>query len=114
MKIIGFQIMFLARLEGAPLSKAYELYVVEGGRLITQPKNFILKSIATRRLNMSRMCEICGKKPMVGNNVSHAHNVTKRRFNPNLQRVRTISNGSVKKMVVCTNCIKSGSVVKAP
>jgi large subunit ribosomal protein L28 len=63
---------------------------------------------------MSRMCEICGKKPMVGNNVSHAHNVTKRRFNPNLQRVRTISNGSVKKMVVCTNCIKSGSVVKAP
>ena len=63
---------------------------------------------------MSKMCEICGKKPMVGNNVSHAHNVTKRRFNPNLQRVRTISNGSVKKMVVCTNCIKSGSVVKAP
>jgi large subunit ribosomal protein L28 len=63
---------------------------------------------------MSRMCEICGKKPMVGNNVSHAHNLTKRRFNPNLQRVRTISNGSVKKMVVCTNCIKSGSVVKAP
>ena len=63
---------------------------------------------------MSRMCEICGKKPMVGNNVSHAHNVTKRRFNPNLQRVRTISNGSVKKMVVCTNCIKSGSVAKAP
>jgi large subunit ribosomal protein L28 len=60
------------------------------------------------------MCEICGKKPMVGNNVSHAHNLTKRRFNPNLQRVRTISNGSVKKMVVCTNCIKSGSVVKAP
>jgi large subunit ribosomal protein L28 len=63
---------------------------------------------------MSRMCEICGKKPMVGSNVSHAHNVTKRRFNPNLQRVRTISNGSVKKMIVCTNCIKSGSVVKAP
>jgi len=63
---------------------------------------------------MSRMCEICGKKPMVGNNVSHAHNLTKRRFNPNLKRVRTIYNGSVKKMVVCTNCIKSGSVVKAP
>ena len=63
---------------------------------------------------MSRMCEICGKKPMVGNNVSHAHNVNKRRFNPNLQRVRTISNGRVKKKVVCTSCIKSGSVVKAP
>ncbi len=63
---------------------------------------------------MSKMCAICGKKPMVGNNVSHAHNVTKRRFNPNLQRVRTISNGRVKKMAVCTNCIKSGNVVKAP
>jgi len=43
---------------------------------------------------MSRICEICGKKPMVGNNVSHAHNLTKRRFNPNLQRVRTLSNGT--------------------
>jgi large subunit ribosomal protein L28 len=62
---------------------------------------------------MSKICEICGKKPMVGSNVSHAHNVTKRRFNPNLQRVRTISNGRVKKMVVCTSCIKSGKVVKA-
>ena len=63
---------------------------------------------------MSRMCEICGKKPLVGNNVSHAHNVTKRRFNPNLQKVRALYNGKVKKMVVCTNCIKSGLVVKAP
>jgi len=62
---------------------------------------------------MSKICEICGKKPMVGSNVSHAHNVTKRRFNPNLQRVRTISNGRVKKMIVCTSCIKSGNVVKA-
>jgi len=63
---------------------------------------------------MSRMCEICGKKPLAGNNVSHAHNVTKRRFNPNLQKVRALYNGKVKKMVVCTNCIKSGLVVKAP
>jgi len=63
---------------------------------------------------MSKMCEICGKKPLVGNNVSHAHNVTKKRFNPNLQRVRAVNAGRVKKMVVCTNCIKSGFVVKAP
>jgi len=63
---------------------------------------------------MSRVCEICGKKPMVGHNISHAHNVTKRRFNPNLQRVRTISNGRVKKKMVCTTCIKSGNIVKAP
>ncbi|MBL7179563.1 MAG: 50S ribosomal protein L28 [Pseudomonadota bacterium] len=63
---------------------------------------------------MSKMCEICGKKPMSGHNVSHAHNVTKRRFNPNLQKVRTIQNGRVKRLRVCTSCIKSGHVVKAP
>lgn len=51
---------------------------------------------------------------MVGSNVSHAHNVTKRRFNPNLQRVRALYKGSVKKMTVCTTCIKTGHVVKAP
>jgi len=63
---------------------------------------------------MARTCEICGKKPLVGHNVSHAHNLTKRRFNPNLQRVRTLRDGRVKRMVVCTNCIKSGHIVKAP
>lgn len=63
---------------------------------------------------MSRICEICGKKPLTGNNVSHAHNVTKRRFNPNLQRVRAVLNGRTKKIKVCTSCIKSGNVIKAP
>jgi len=63
---------------------------------------------------MSKACEICGKKPMVGSNVSHAHNVTKRRFNPNLQQVRTLMDGRVRKMSVCTNCIRTGLVVKAP
>ncbi|MGD8369752.1 MAG: 50S ribosomal protein L28 [Desulfobacterales bacterium] len=62
---------------------------------------------------MSKVCEVCGKKPIVGSNVSHAHNVTKRRFNPNLQRVRAIQNGRVRKMVVCTKCIKAGQVIKA-
>lgn len=50
---------------------------------------------------------------MVGSNISHAHNITKRRFNPNLQSVRALHKGQVKKMVVCTQCIKSGNVVKA-
>ncbi len=64
---------------------------------------------------MSKVCAICGKKPMVGCNISHAHNINKRRFNPNLQSVRTLQpNGQVKKIVVCTQCIKSGNVVKAP
>ena len=63
---------------------------------------------------MSKMCAICGKKPMTGSHISHAHNVTPRRFNPNLQRVRTLSEGRVKKIMVCTGCIKSGRVQKAP
>ncbi|MFQ5640215.1 MAG: 50S ribosomal protein L28 [bacterium] len=62
---------------------------------------------------MAKRCEICGKGPMVGNNVSHAHNLTKRRWLPNLQRVRAVINGQVKRIRVCTQCIKSGRVVKA-
>jgi large subunit ribosomal protein L28 len=62
---------------------------------------------------MARICDICGKKPMAGNNVSHAHNRSPRRFMPNLQRVRAIVDGSVQRITVCTNCIKSGRVRKA-
>ncbi len=61
---------------------------------------------------MAHRCDICGKGPAVGNNVSHAHNVTKRRFMPNLQRVRAVVDGSVRRIWVCTQCIKSGRVVK--
>jgi large subunit ribosomal protein L28 len=60
------------------------------------------------------MCDICGKKPQVGHNVSHAHNLTKRRFNPNLQNVRVVKDGRVQKLTVCTRCIKAGQIVKAP
>ncbi|MDY6989551.1 MAG: 50S ribosomal protein L28 [Thermodesulfobacteriota bacterium] len=61
---------------------------------------------------MAKVCEICGKKPMTGHHVSHAHNLTKRRFYPNLQRVRAISNGRIKRIKVCTRCLRSGLVVK--
>ena len=61
---------------------------------------------------MSQVCEICGKRPQSGNNVSHANNHTKRRFNPNLQRVRHEENGQVTHIRVCTRCIRSGAVVK--
>jgi large subunit ribosomal protein L28 len=61
---------------------------------------------------MSKICEICGKKPMVGYNVSHAHNKSKRRWYPNLQKVRAVKNGQNVRMKVCTRCIRSGLVVK--
>ncbi len=61
---------------------------------------------------MAKVCEICGKKPMFGNNVSHAHNITKRRWIPNLQSVRAIVNGTPKRVTVCTSCLKAGKVIK--
>ncbi len=62
---------------------------------------------------MAKRCEICGKGPMAGNNVSHAHNLTKRRWLPNLKKIRAQVNGQVRRIKVCTSCIKSGRVVKA-
>lgn len=63
---------------------------------------------------MSKRCEICGKAPMSGNQISHAHNVTKRVFYPNLQNVRiAVSDGSVVRKKVCTKCLKANKVVKA-
>ena len=61
---------------------------------------------------MAQVCEVCGKRPATGNNVSHAHNKTKRRFNPNLQRVRARVDGSTRRIRVCTRCIRSGKVTK--
>ncbi len=61
---------------------------------------------------MAQVCALCGKKPSTGNNVSHANNKTKRRFNPNLQRVRARVDGSVRRIRVCTRCIRSGKVTK--
>lgn len=62
---------------------------------------------------MSNVCEICGKGPSFGNNVSHANNKTRRMWSPNIQKVRALRNGSVKRIRVCTRCIRSGHVVKA-
>ncbi|MDH5638887.1 MAG: 50S ribosomal protein L28 [Nitrospinota bacterium] len=62
---------------------------------------------------MARECSLCGKKPMFGNKVSHANNTSKRRWNPNLKKVRTPAGGGVNKTIrVCTRCISAGKVVK--
>ena len=62
---------------------------------------------------MARVCDICGKGPQFGNNISHAHNKTKRRWNVNLRPVRARVKGGTKRMRVCTACLRSGKVVKA-
>ena len=62
---------------------------------------------------MARVCEICGKGPRFGNQISHAHNVSQRVWQPNLQTVRMVLKGARKRARVCTRCIRSGAVAKA-
>ncbi len=59
------------------------------------------------------VCEICGKRRLIGNNVSHANNRNKRTFNVNIQQVKMNKAGRSKKGYVCTTCIKAGKVEKA-
>ena len=66
-----------------------------------------------RKIEMAKRCEICGKGPVVGRQVSHAHNVSARRFEPNLQSVRAIIDGGVRRIRVCTRCLRSNKVTKA-
>jgi large subunit ribosomal protein L28 len=62
---------------------------------------------------MAQVCDICGKGPQFGNNISHAHNVTRRRWSVNLQAVKALVNGNAKRLRVCASCIKSGKIAKA-
>lgn len=59
---------------------------------------------------MAANCEVCGKGPSFGHNISHSHVRTKRRWNPNIQRVRAIVSGTPKRVNVCTSCLKAGKV----
>ncbi|MCH7760467.1 50S ribosomal protein L28 [candidate division TA06 bacterium] len=61
---------------------------------------------------MAKQCFYCGKRGQFGSNISHAHNVTKRRWQPNLQRVKAVIEGETKKVYSCTDCIRSGRVTK--
>jgi len=62
---------------------------------------------------MAKTCELCGRGPQFGHKVSHAHNVTNRRWNINLKEVRAVVGGGTRRVKVCTSCIKSGKVTKA-
>ncbi len=76
---------------------------------------------------MSRICEICGKKPVYGNVISrrgirkksggiglHVTAINRRLFLPNLQTVRALVNGGVRRVKVCASCIRAGKITKAP
>ncbi len=63
---------------------------------------------------MARKCYVCGKGPVYGNNVSHANNRTRRRWLPNLQRVKILTEeGESQRVRVCTRCISAGKIRKA-
>jgi large subunit ribosomal protein L28 len=62
---------------------------------------------------MAFACDVCGKNRLVGNNVSHANNRTKRVFRPNLRTVRALVKGAAQRIRVCTRCLRSGLVQKA-
>jgi large subunit ribosomal protein L28 len=60
------------------------------------------------------VCDICGKHPSFGMRLSHSHRRTKRRWDPNVQRVRALVDGSPRRVAVCTSCLRAGKVVKPP
>lgn len=62
---------------------------------------------------MARVCEICGKGKMSGNTVSHANNHNRRTWSPNLRRVKANVDGTVKRIKVCSRCLRSGKVNRA-
>lgn len=61
---------------------------------------------------MAQVCELCGKRPATGHRVSHANNKSKRVWIPNLQRVRARVGSRLRRIRVCTRCIRSGKVTK--
>ncbi len=63
--------------------------------------------------DVAAVCDVCGKGPGFGMSVSHSHRRTRRRWNPNIQRVRALVGKTPKRLYVCTSCIKAGKVTRA-
>ncbi len=63
---------------------------------------------------MANKCEICGKGQTTGSSISRSRSKSKRTFKPNIQKIRVMVDGQPRRMNVCTTCIKSDRVVKAP
>ena len=63
---------------------------------------------------MAAVCDICGKKPFFGKAVTFSHKRNNRRWNPNVQKVRALVDGSPRRVNACTSCIKAGKVTRIP
>lgn len=62
---------------------------------------------------MAAVCDVCGRSPGFGMRVSHSHRRSNRRWTPNIQKLRVIVDGSVKRLNVCVKCLKAGKVRRA-
>jgi large subunit ribosomal protein L28 len=93
------------RVEGAPSFILLRL----PERLRSGPR---LRHEKPKECTVAAVCDICAKKPGFGNNRPWSRKITKRRFNPNIQRVRATVNGAPKRLNVCTGCIKAGKVTR--
>jgi large subunit ribosomal protein L28 len=69
--------------------------------------------MAVPEVPVARSCDVCGKRPVHGNQISHAHNVSSRVWYPNVQKVRVVIDRTHRRIRVCTRCLRSGAVVKA-
>jgi large subunit ribosomal protein L28 len=85
-----------------------------GGRLPTLPDGKREEAPSPNREArlVAAVCEVCGKHPSFGMSISHSHRRTKRRWNPNIQRVRALVDGSPRRIHVCTSCIRAGKIEK--
>jgi large subunit ribosomal protein L28 len=71
----------------------------------------VKRHLSLKEFTVASNCDICGKGPSFGNNVSHSMRKTRRRWNPNIQRIRTLVGGHTKRQNVCSSCLKAGKVL---
>jgi large subunit ribosomal protein L28 len=76
-------------------------------------RELVPPGLEIKECTVAATCDVCGKGPGFGHNISHSHRRTKRRWNPNIQRVRAKIGATPKRMNVCTSCIKAGKVTRA-
>ena len=99
-----------------PSSIRYSVTVACGGphRVASIPRQRgVAGNLETEEIIVAAVCDVCGKGPGFGKSVSHSHVRTNRRWNPNIQRVRALVNGTPKRLNVCTKCLKSDKVTRA-
>ena len=93
--------------------KRYGDGVARAPRPMTSPHTRLMIRKEQQEKTVAANCDVCAKGPSFGHSISHSHVRTKRRWNPNIQRVRAVVAGTPKRLNVCTSCLKAGKVQRA-